>query len=114
MTEKKIERALTEQEWRLLTSWLAGKMPGGKVRGMVVMDLPDEHRAGAIAVANAMLEDDDRRKITREWITTIRDNAYWMIGANDSPAGKERNNKASADLVAIADALESYLPPESV
>lgn len=48
---KRIAPALTPEEWRLVKLWNAGKMPGGKVRGMVVLDLPDEHRHGAAACA---------------------------------------------------------------
>lgn len=43
--------ALTESEWRTLKLWSVGKMIGGKVRGMVVLDLPDAYKHGAAACA---------------------------------------------------------------
>lgn len=64
--QKAIPPALTPDEWRLLDLWLCGKMPGGKVRGIVVLDLPYAHHHPAMAVANACLPDGDPRKITRE------------------------------------------------
>jgi len=43
--------ALTPEEWRLTLLWAKGKLPGGKVRGMCVLDLPPEHQHGAAALA---------------------------------------------------------------
>ncbi len=51
MNETTITPALTEAEWRTVKLWSAGKMIGGKVRGMVVLDLPETHKAGAAACA---------------------------------------------------------------
>jgi hypothetical protein len=68
----------------------------------------------AIALANAALPDDDPRKITREWVIDIRDIADSLAGeiaewVGDSP----RTEAQIARLRGYADALESYLPPET-
>lgn len=61
-----------------------------------------------IAFANAALPDSDPRKITRETVATLRNHAYY------SKHGDAHGRLAmTADaLAALADALESYLPPE--
>lgn len=101
---ERIEPALTEREWILLALWLAGKMPGGKVPGMVIRDLPDAHRVGALAIANAMLLPDDPRKITRHAIAVLRETS--------SAIGHGNASHFQADwLATFAEALESYLPP---
>ena len=110
----RIEPALTPEEWRTAKLWLAGKMIGGKVRGSVVLDLPDKHTPAALALANAALPDTDPRKITREWVADIRERADDLAGeiaewVGDSP----RTEAQIARLRRIADALESYLPPET-
>ena len=61
----------------------------------------------AMAVANDALSDDDPRKITREKIEMIRAAANSV--ADEVVEGSHR----VTDLRAFADALESYLPPES-
>lgn len=53
--------------------------------------------AALLALANAALPDDDPRKITREWLNSLRSLAA------DLP---------EPELADIANALESYLPPE--
>jgi hypothetical protein len=50
-TPPEVLPALTERDWRTLRLWKAGKMPGGHVRGMVVLDLPESHIHGAAACA---------------------------------------------------------------
>jgi hypothetical protein len=64
-----------------------------------------------IALANAALPDSDPRKITRKHIAMLRE------------AGRQRDSLSppylditlddAAELLAFADALESYLPPAS-
>ena len=94
----KITPALTADEWRLLNFWLVGKMPGGKVRGMVVMDLPPDHQLGAMAVANACLPDDSPYKITRADVDLVRSSV--------DRAGYPET------LIDLADKLAALLPPE--
>lgn len=65
-----------------------------------------------IALANAALPDPDPRKITREWIEVIRAAARDAVcGIEDASLVQAAERHAMA-LTAIADALESYLPPE--
>ena len=60
---------------------------------------------GLIALANAALPDDDPRKLRREHIAALRDATVRdVIGDED----REQTNI----LRNLADALESYLPPE--
>lgn len=56
-------------------------------------------QAGAIALANAALPDDDPRKITRERVNILRE--LWA----------ECPYEYQTALRELADALESYLPP---
>jgi hypothetical protein len=51
MPDTEIKPALTEQEWRFVKLWAAGKMISGHARGMVVNDLPDSQKHGAAAQA---------------------------------------------------------------
>ena len=72
--------------------------------GEGAMFFPDE-LPGLIALANAALPDDDPRKFRREHIAALRDATVRdVIGDED----REQTNI----LRNLADALESYLPPE--
>lgn len=61
-----------------------------------------------LALANAALEDDDKRKITREWVAELRELVTLLRDGSDIPRLAER----TAVLSDAADALASYLPPE--
>jgi hypothetical protein len=99
----KIEAALTSDEWKALqwSEFAAADM-------IAASRVPFADRPLAIiAILNAALPDSDPRKITREWIQSIRDSAdavdgEWGVGKGDHPI--------AIRLAAIADALESYLP----
>lgn len=120
---EKIEPALTAEEWAKKASG-DFSIDGTQLWGQ------DEQRWGncwidaakAIALANAALSDSDPRKITREWVrllTKINGAADQFDAAADGcdEAGEQRDAVAwrkDADLArSIADALESYLPPEA-
>lgn len=72
-----------------------------------------------IALANAALPDSDPRKITREWVNAIRNaspslptprnNTEWVTTGQALATAEA--HRAVLDL--IADALESYLPPQT-
>ncbi len=67
-----------------------------------------------IAVANYDLPDDDPRKIVPEWIKILREphspecSMWWHT---DYPDAQSCNCGGDQRLSAIANALESYLPP---
>jgi hypothetical protein len=75
------------------------------IRGLT----PDELHA-CIAIANDMLSDDDPRKITLEWVRFLNAEASeWRARYGESFGPNE-----SADrLEQMANALASYLPPET-
>lgn len=69
-----------------------------------------EHLAPLIAVLNAALPDSDPRKITREWIDTLRSaSVVFAVGGYGEVM---QNDDRTALLHSIADALDSYLRPE--
>jgi hypothetical protein len=94
---KKIEPALSAVEWR------TGDLPQypSLLGDITYVDEPASI-AAIIAVANRQLPDSDLRKITREMVEAIR-KAYLEFG---------QTNDTTDRLLSIADALESYLPPE--
>lgn len=94
---EKIEPALTPEQWR----------DSDRTITEMVGALPEraEDMVSLVALANAALPDSDHRKITREMVGRLR----WAA----SHAG-ESNGGAQQCIDAIADALESYLPPENV
>ena len=94
MTGEKITPALTPEEWRLARLWHAGKMPGGKVRGMVVLDLPETHRHGAAAVALY----GQPFGFTREDVEALRGLAADLHPYNEP-------------FYSLADRIEALLPP---
>lgn len=77
--------------------------PGGAVPNLKV-EPALTHLAKITALANSQLPDDDRRKITRTWVNWLREEADAL----------QRNGAGAGALMAteIADALDSYLPPE--
>lgn len=102
MTDR-LDPALSAEEWREFQRDLQ--------HGLEIGLLPDgvgyevAHCAYYIAVNNAALPDTDPRKITREWVTFLREQA---VGAFSS----DYRGADAAEFTAMADALESYLPPE--
>jgi hypothetical protein len=101
---EKIEPALTPEEWnRPLRPSIASPSASS---GTVVVDtyIADAARRvpAAIAILNQLLPDSDPRKITRATVQRLRRTAY------DAPDGYS----GPTWLADLADALESYLPPE--
>lgn len=105
MTDTPIEPALTPEEW---ASVEGEKRERTTTRHYEVDAILENHDpAKFIAVYNAALPDSDPRKITREWVETLRDIAELNL--------KKRtrlDRLAGPCLESIANALESYLPPE--
>ena len=71
-----------------------------------------------IALANAALSDDDPRKITREWVAELRTTASEIDVQLRNPHWRMADDRSLAvhrarTLRTMADALESYLPPET-
>jgi hypothetical protein len=66
-----------------------------------------DNLAALIALTNDALPDGDPRKITREWVRSIR------TVADALEHNGYGSHLAVPKLRAIADALESYLPPEA-
>jgi hypothetical protein len=101
MTDR-IEPALTAEEWAKRVGVYGWDYGSG-----FIVDRPH----AIIAVLNAALPDADPRKITRKHIAMLRE------------AGRQRDSLSppylditlddAAELLAFADALESYLPPAS-
>jgi len=96
------EPALTPSEWRLLRLWNAGKMPGGRVRGMVVLGLPESHKHGAAACALygqpfGFTHEDIEILRTMSTTADASDYAGWL----------------AEPLTSIADRLEALLPPKT-
>jgi hypothetical protein len=84
----------------------------------------DEDIPALIALANAALPDTDPRKITRDWLADLRiaqneaQEAAWRSCMNGEPGKPCDECQRAVDgfkarLQAIADALASYLPPET-
>lgn len=91
------DNALTEREWHLVKLWAANKMPGGRVRGMVVLDLPDDHRRGAAAVALY----NEPYGFTHADVRGLRMLAAAHIGIFEGSLNK------------LADRIEALLPPDT-
>lgn len=114
MAESKIEPTLTAEEWaagRVVwrdaeVEWRAGESfdISYRIPDEVPTAQPDDRSSVAqmIAVANAALPDSDPRKITRKTVVMLRESS------EDDHAAYVNFGK----LRALADALESYLPPE--
>lgn len=83
-------------------------------RGIAAYLNADGELPEVIALANAALPDGDPRKITREWIATLRqphadDCMMWAL--SDYAGAQQCNCGGDEKLYAIADVLASYLPP---
>lgn len=100
----KIEPALTPQEWRELAR--PAYAPGKDARIGFTGILYPKRPLAVIAALNDALPDNDPRKITREWVTRLR---KW---AADCEAQYGPWQLDPDEARAMADALESYLPPE--
>lgn len=94
----KIEQALTKDEWEHALDPDVRESLAYEVTYLWGKTRP----GAAIALANAALPDSDPRKITREIVEAIR-KAYLEFG---------QTNETTDRILEIADALESYLPPE--
>jgi hypothetical protein len=119
MTDR-IEPALSADEWKassfkLGAEWWDGTVSGDEESVHIESGTDPQESAGPIrgprlasliALANAALPDSDPRKITRARVDALRFAASSLrheCGSDDEDA---------RDVEAIADALESYLPPE--
>jgi hypothetical protein len=103
---------LTPDEWaRLAPGDFYGSGDGGVYVGAHTGgDMEVGHRYHAlVALANAALPDTDPRKITRARVDALRDVAREIDAENKSMI----TSLGWADdfLLALADSLESYLPP---
>jgi hypothetical protein len=107
MSEQKIEPALSAKEWRDEMDFAGPSSELTRAVGVAVLSRPKDPKSALralIALANHALEDDDPRKITRNLVHGLR---QWATRLTLEGNGEE-------ELNAIADALESYLPPEAV
>ena len=100
----RIEPAASPHEWQV---FLANGMDQLMPRYFAQCDHPS-----FIAKHNAALPDSDRRKITREWVTALRQIAQAIEDADVMET--EVPPEHAPVLRAFANALESYLPPESL
>lgn len=128
---ERIEPALTPKQWeiravRLPTDDAYASVYGFRVEGaeghglrlevdvfnaehpdeMASHEIPSNALPALIALANAALPDSDPRKITREKIALLR---IEHISECDGDVCEY----PTRELAAFADALESYLPPET-
>lgn len=111
---EKIEPALTAQEWADAREPDSSEGLAYEVTYLWGRSRP----AGTIAIANAALKDDDRRKITRDKIIQLRSVAHFLEESDGRlavawPPDGNPWRKAAAELRTTADVLESYLPPET-
>jgi hypothetical protein len=120
-----IEPALTAEEWAEAQACKAAWRLFDSCQG----EQPDQCRY-LIALNNDALPDDDPRKITRETIRAMRlaaarfgdepvgVSAGWLLmdARWHNLAGKQRarHEESARTINALADALESYLPPAIV
>jgi hypothetical protein len=100
MRETTITAALSSEEWRQEAQ---ARRTFGRSMDSLVGDAPDVC-AYLIALNNHALPDADRRKIRHHWICWLREEVDILT----------RGGAGAGALIAaeIADALESYLPPE--
>lgn len=104
---EKIEPVLSRDEWERVVKddvrvILAFPAEGADMPDERIM-LTTEWAPDLIALANHGLPDSDPRKITREWIDLLN---------RAATNGNEDGADARA-LKSLAEALESYLPPEN-
>lgn len=116
---EKIEPALTATEWSELLAPPVDSHQGIQHVGNCDICSGQHYGAARIAIANYLLPDSDPRKITRETIALLRaaahacsEDDYYIaayLGRADYFWGRE--TLLADHFAAIADALESYLPP---
>jgi hypothetical protein len=120
MTDKRIEPALTADEWADAQKYGADAFRA-EAGPRTWFSLPQ-----VIALANAALPDSDPRKITREKIAQLRlavnewdgvgrdpvKLAEWQGADDDRPEPDLEYFGGGDAALAFLDALESYLPPE--
>lgn len=102
----KIAPALSAEEWRraLDNEFVMQDMAKRFATGR------EGTTAGMIALLNAMMRDDDPRKITRERVDLLRKAAEMIEIEYDA---RDNESYEVVTLRAFADALASYLPPEA-
>lgn len=112
---EKIEPALSAEEFREIDE--AGSIASAVDWIAMGKESPDAQAAAAIAVANHMLPDSDFRKITRTHVNALRfaADALRERGAGWAEKGVSPGieNEQAKTVARLADALESYLPPET-
>lgn len=96
-----IDPALGVDFWR---RWRGYPIRGRTLTVERATEATGQDIAGSIALLNDMLPADDGKKIRREWVEWLRDQADILKRAKD--------RKGAARANAIADALEAYLPPQ--
>lgn len=124
----KVQPALTPDEWaRNAVHFSEGDFYGARIDGppsqmCLTLDVFDADRSAdmrsdevavanlpaLIALANAALPDGHPAKITREWVALLREVAL----THEAESGDDWHDDV-APIRAIADALESYLPPDT-
>jgi hypothetical protein len=97
---KQIEPALSVEEWAAFESETG---PGFKMLGRLTFVSPDQHWQ-RIAITNALLPDDDPRKITRVDVEEVRKQA--IIHSRERTAEGWQSY-----LHTVADKLAALLPP---
>jgi hypothetical protein len=96
------EPALSAEEWR--------RLGDGSPVDEWFKAFPNVGSVQAVAVSNHLLPDSDPRKITRAWAEAIRQAAHDI---EDADVMVTEVPPAHAPILrSLADALESYLPPE--
>lgn len=89
----------------------------GKIGLPAVSVVPRDEPHVAIALLNDFLDDGDPRKITREWVSFLRSAAVHAVSCasfdDANPSTAECDCGGPTRAGAIADALQSYLPPEA-
>jgi hypothetical protein len=113
VSDQKIEPALSVEEWAD-----ARDESGGVSESLAyeVCYLWGRARpAGTIAIANAALPNKDPRKITRAVVANVTFAARALDGAAlvADPILRMEISATQLALRALADALQSYLPPEA-
>lgn len=99
----KIEPALTSEEWRKPSLDIIAEQITDQY-GHIEWDPHSPEKV--IAAANALLPDSDPRKITREMVAFLRS---WQKECAESYNSNMEDDAPT--FAALADALESYLPP---
>lgn len=108
-----ITPALTPEEWAKLAAMTqAERMDAAR---LIIGEIPFlANVARAIATLNAVLPDDDPRKITRAKAQRLREMVSTFLDAATTSGRRAGKTEASARVVQLLDfasALESYLAP---